>query len=523
MKSFSSFTNIIAEEERTKVTQRGLQWQIPVEPQSTTPQPTKTTKKPKVVKQSEVSAANIQQNVQRALDKKREEAVKRGYIDPVTGRVQERGVVTNRIRAGSLGYGDPGNDPLKYGINPADVAKEKGSLFQRAVSTSRPERRAARSEIRRGIRSIQTRYPVSGQNTATSFRGFSRGIGFKPSPTDISTLHRMARPETSPQSAASLSSQLGVGSGRRAQAASDAARDIMAEPQRQAQQAAQRSATQSAALANLQQAINKPEVKPVQQPKPLTASQVKPLQSAPKPSPVSAAALTPPKPKVVTPAPAPAPKPETINLGRVNREPLKIQKPSPVQVTTVANKPISSSEKIANAVVKASNQVRADIAAEKAAETAKTIKRMGRLGALTTGIGAAVDAATVYTQKRGEGYSKPRALGAGLSQAGGGLAGAATGARIGGAIAGLPGAVVGGIGGYTVGSGAGKEIFKAVTGDPSTKLTTQGVLTNIRKSVPQNIRAQVPANVRKGFTDFVKASGRAYGNWRRSQEGKDGK
>ncbi len=86
-----------------------------------------------------------------------------------------------------------------------------------------------------------------------------------------------------------------------------------------------------------------------------------------------------------------------------------------------------------------------------------------------------------------------------------------------------PGAVVGGITGYTAGSGAGKEIFKAVTGDPSTKLTTQGVLTNIRKSVPQNIRAQVPANVRKGFTDFVKASGRAYGNWRRSQEGKDGK
>jgi len=261
---------------------------------------------------------------------------------------------------------------------------------------------------------------------------------------------------------------------------------------------------------------NLPPEKPTPAP---AAPKPTPAPAAPKPTP--ATVTTPPKPKVVTPVPAPAPKPETIDLGRVNREPLKIQTSSPVKVTTATNKPLASSDKLANAVVKASNKVRADIAAEKAKEAAKTVKQMGRLGALTTGIGAAVDAASIYKQKRGqEGFSRNRALGAAASQAGGGLTGAATGARLGGAIAGLPGAVVGGIAGYTAGSGVGKEIFNKITGDPSTKLTTKGVLTNIRKAVPQEVRAQVPANVRKTFVNLVKDTGRVYGNWRRSQEGK---
>ena len=42
----------------------------------------------------------------------------------------------------------------------------------------------------------------------------------------MTTLQRMARPETSPRSAAFLSGQLGTGAGRRAQAAADAAKDI---------------------------------------------------------------------------------------------------------------------------------------------------------------------------------------------------------------------------------------------------------------------------------------------------------
>ena len=503
MKSFQNFANNIVEAEaperpRTNVSGPEI---LPMQPEGETPTKTKRKAGSRVVRQSEVSA-----NIQRALDKKREEAVRRGYVNPVTGRVQERGVITNRIRAGSLGYGDPGNDPSRYGINPANVAAEKQTLFQRAVSTSKPERRAARREINQGIRSIENRYPGASGRTDTSFRGFSLSIS-QPSPSrsDISTLQRMARPSTSAQSAAALSSQLGTGAVRRAQAASDAAQDISSyEKQR---------AFHQRVLGAIQ---NLPPEKPTPAP---AAPKPTPAPAAPKPTP--ATVTTPPKPKVVTPAPAPAPKPETIDLGRVNREPLKIQTSSPVKVTTATNKPLASSDKLANAVVKASNKVRADIAAEKAKEAAKTVKQMGRLGALTTGIGAAVDAASIYKQKRGqEGFSRNRALGAAASQAGGGLTGAATGARLGGAIAGLPGAVVGGIAGYTAGSGVGKEIFNKITGDPSTKLTTKGVLTNIRKAVPQEVRAQVPANVRKTFVNLVKDTGRVYGNWRRSQEGK---
>jgi len=64
----------------------------------------------------------------------------------------------------------------------------------------------------------------------------------------------------------------------------------------------------------------------------------------------------------------------------------------------------------------------------------------------------------------------------------------------------------------------GSKAYNVITGDPKKKVTTQGVLTNIRKAVPQSVRAQVPANVRKGFTDFVKSAGRTYGDWQRSQQ-----
>ena len=213
MKSFQNFAKTIVEQEqeRTKITQRGLQWQIPTEPQSAAPKPIK---KPKVIKQSEVSAAN-----------KRTEAIRKGYVDQ-GGRVQERGVVTNRIRASALGYGDAGKDPSRYGINPSKVAAEKGTLFKRATSPLKAERRAARSEIKSAVRSIEKRYPGATQRTDTSFRGFSRGVDYKPTQGDMTTLQRMARPETSPRSAAFLSGQLGTGAGRRAQAAADAAKDI---------------------------------------------------------------------------------------------------------------------------------------------------------------------------------------------------------------------------------------------------------------------------------------------------------
>ena len=97
-----------------------------------------------------------------------------------------------------------------------------------ATSPLKPERKAARKEIKTAVKSIEKRYPGATERTGTSFRGFSRSVSTpKPSPQDISTLQRMARPETSLKSAQSLSVKLGgTGAGKRAQAASDAAKDI---------------------------------------------------------------------------------------------------------------------------------------------------------------------------------------------------------------------------------------------------------------------------------------------------------
>ena len=227
MKSFQNFAyNIVEAEQKTKtrITVSGPEI-LPMQPETETSKP--RGKKTKVVKQSEVSA-DIKS---KAAERKRLEAIQKGYISP-EGRVQEKGVLTNRIRASALGYGDPGKNPAKYGINPANVASEKGTLFKRAVSPLKVERRAARSEIKRGVKSILKNYPVQ---SGTSFRGFSRSVSqTPPSRSDISTLHRMARPQTSSQSAAALSGQLGIGAGRRAQAASDAAKDIASYEKRSA-------------------------------------------------------------------------------------------------------------------------------------------------------------------------------------------------------------------------------------------------------------------------------------------------
>jgi len=500
MKSFHKFVNITEADvkQQTKVNVIAPEI-LPVQPEGQTSAPTKS-KKTKGVDQVKVSA-DIKA---RAAAKKKAEAIKKGYVSP-EGRVQERGVITNRIRAAALGYGDKGKDPTKYGINPAEVSKNKTTLFQRALSSSRPERRSARREIKKAVRSIETRYPGSTERTATSFRGFSRGVGYTPSKSDISTLQRMARPETTSQAAARLSSQLGTGSGKRAQAASDAARDIASEPQRQAQQAIKRASKKATGFANLQQAIDSDIKAP--KPKPLTKAQVAPKKIT----------VEPIKQPVVTPAPKVA-KPQNVDLV-LNRPKFTSPKSSPLNVSTIAKQPIASSEKLADTVIKASKQVRADIAAEKAAERAKMMKGLGTAGKALSLLGAGIEAKKGYDIAKAIGGSQKRSIGAGAARAVGSVAGGVIGGTL-GSIAGPIGSAAGAYGGLTTGAELGSKIYDVVTGDPKKKVTTQGVLTNIRKAVPQEIRAKVPANLRKGFTDFVKTAGRSYGNWQRSQEGK---
>ena len=233
--------------------------------------------------------------------------------------------------------------------------------------------------------------------------------------------------------------------------------------------------------------------------------------------PTSAPAATKP-----TPAPAaqkPLPK---LNLDKYKVKPLDPIKPviatssNYKPITTVAQKPLST-DKIADAVVKASKQVRADIATEKAAERSKIMKGLGTAGKVLGAVQTGIEAKKGYDIAKAMGSSERRSLGAGAARAFGTAAGGVVGGVL-GSVAGPIGSAAGAAAGVTVGAQLGSRAYDAITGDPKKKVTTQGVLTNIRKAVPQEIRAQVPANLRKGFTDFVKSAGRTYGNWQRSQQ-----
>ena len=475
MKSFQNFAYTITEaEERVKTNPAKLnvsQPILPMQPEGETAPSKPASPKKKTSKPAGTSKPKGS----------RVEAIKKGYVSP-EGRVQERGVITNRIRAGALGYGDAGKDPSKYGINPVEVSKEKGTLFARATSPLKKEKRVARSEIKKAVKSIEKRYPEATQR-GTSFRGFSRSVSTpKPSPQDISTLQRMARPETSLKSAQSLSVKLGgTGAGKRAQAASDAAKDIKSYEK-------QRGFHSRVLQAIKELPPEKPEVKI---PKPTT------------------------KPKIDVKAKPVAPSSVTLSLTRpevpkVSKGPsLSVSTPKPT--TTAAN-----IEKVGKSLLK---QMRADKTAEKAAKAVATAKAWKAAGGLASGVAAAYDAKTGYERAKAAGASERRALGSGAARAVGGLLGGAVGSTV-GSVAGLPGAIVGGTAGYTAGSELASRAYNKVTGPLGKKLTTQGVLTNIRTAVPKEVRAQIPTNIRKGFTDFVKSAGRTYGNWSRSQEAK---
>ena len=446
------------------------------------------------VSQAAVSKTNAEKIAQRALDKKKEEAIKKGYVNP-EGRVQERGVVTNRIRAAALGYGDKGKDPTKYGINPAEVSKNKTTLFQRALSSSRPERRSARREIKKAVKSIETRYPGATERTATSFRGFSRSVGYTPSKSDISTLQRMARPETTSQAAARLSSQLGAGAGNRAQAAADAARDIVAEPQRQAQQALKRTSKKTTGFADLQKALDKNIVTP--RPNPITKQQVQPRKRS---TSVTSSNRT------------------QAWQGPTKAQPVAPPKTPPTPTRAAVAGPVTSSSKdVAKQIGK---EVRKTLSADRAATRAASTKAWTRAAKGLGVVGAGLEGKFAFDTAKASGASTKRALGAGIARAAGGLLGAAGGA-LAGSIAGPIGSIGGGTLGYTQGADKATKLYNRITGDPNKKVTTQSVIRNVgnvyREKVPTNIRAKVPEGVKKTFKDFLMKAGKQYGNWQRSQ------
>lgn len=312
---------------------------------------------------------------------------------------------------------------------------------------------------------------------------------FSVSEKDKKILQRMARPTTSIPSAQSLTRQLGTGAGRRAAAASQAAKDI--------------------ADFEKQRGFHQRVLQAVKDLPPETPVKPKPTPEVVKPKPIPAT------PAAVKPA-APV-KPSSVTLSLTKPDVPKVSKGPSLSVSTPRPTTTAANiEKVGKSLLK---QMRADKTAEKAAKAVATAKAWKAAGGLASGVAAAYDAKTGYERAKAAGASERRALGSGAARAVGGLLGGAVGSTV-GSVAGLPGAIVGGTAGYTAGSELASRAYNKVTGPLGKKLTTQGVLTNIRTAVPREIRAQIPTNIRKGFTDFVKSAGRTYGNWSRSQEAK---
>lgn len=223
------------------------------------------------------------------------------------------------------------------------------------------------------------------------------------------------------------------------------------------------------------------------------------------------------KPKVTTSLPQAKVTKSTLTTAKPKE--LKIPKPAAPKIKPLSATRTTQSQKLADTVVKAAKQVRSEIAAEKAAERAKVMKGIGTAGKVLGVVGTGIEAKKGYDIAKAMGSSQKRSIGAGAARAiGSGLGGVVGGTL--GSVAGPVGSAVGATAGLTVGAELGSKAYNVITGDPKKKVTTQGVLTNIRKAVPQSVRAKVPTDVRKGFTNFVKSTGKTYGDWQRSQEAK---
>ena len=403
--------------------------------------------------------------------------------------------------------GKPGvRSATPQGVQNFLLNRETGGMSRRSIPAE--QGRAAQQRVAQSMQnpnvvadiSARINQEVGGRRAETS----TPAEPFSVSEKDKKILQRMARPTTSIPSAQSLTRQLGTGAGFRAQAEADAAAGSAAEPETQRRRAQARAQRRSQGFADLQRAID---------------AQPEPQSSTPKPTPAPKVVKPKPTPAAVKPTPAPTVlKPPKIDLSKYKAPQVNLGtlKPVPAKATRLAPSATSSTSNLASTV---NSMVRRNKAAEKVASRAasQTLKNIGRAATIA---GTAFDVQQGYKASREEGGSVKRAIGAGISRGAGGLVGAATGARIGGMLAGAPGAVVGGVIGYTGGAEGLSNVYKKVTGDVGKKLTTQGVLTNIRKAVPQELRAQVPAGSRKTFTDFVKTAGRTYSNLTRSQDAK---
>jgi len=237
-----------------------------------------------------------------------------------------------------------------------------------------------------------------------------------------------------------------------------------------------------------------------------------PTPTAPKPTPTPTA----PKPTPTPTAPKPV-APSSVSLSLTRSSAPKVSAGPTLSVSTPKPEPITAGNlgKVVTDVMKTEREAKAAEKAAKAVKTAKTLSGAAKVAGL---LGAGIEAKGAYDIARSKGAGFKTSVGAAAARGLGALGGAAVGGAL-GSVLGPVGSVAGGVAGYTAGSQLASKAYDVLRGDVTKPITSQSVLRNIRRAVPQDVRAQVPAGARKAFRDLVTSTGRAYGNWQRSQGG----
>ena len=308
--------------------------------------------------------------------------------------------------------------------------------------------------------------------------GSSTPKPFPVSQKDMKTLQRMARPETSQQSVKSLKASLGTGAGKRAQAASDAAKDI----QKSLDKLDKEKAFHQRVLKAVQ---DLPPEKSIPTSSRTTAQKAKPgiykvptsrQLPAPSPTPVSKQLSTPAPTAVKTP-------PKEVKLPK----PAKPKLTQPKVTTKGIEKSITSALKADRKAAAAAKNIEK---ASKAAKVAKAFKVATRIAAP---VAAGLDAYGGYQAARETGASQKRSIGAGIARAAGGLIGGAAGGAV-GSVLGPAGSVAGTVGGYGAGSELGTKIYNKLTGPVGKDFKVSDLGKNIKSGI---------ASGKKSFKSFV--------------------
>ena len=311
--------------------------------------------------------------------------------------------------------------------------------------------------------------------------GSSTPKPFPVSQKDMKTLQRMARPETSQQSVKSLKASLGTGAGKRAQAASDAAKGIKQ-------------------YLDKEKVFHQRVLKAVQD--------LPPEKSIPTSSRTTAQKAKPGIYKVPTSRQLPAPSPAPVSKQLSTPAPTAVKTPPKEVKLPKPAKPKLTQPKVTTKGIEKSitNALQAD---RKAADAAKNIEKAAKASKIAKGfkvatriaapVAAGLDAYGGYQAARETGASQKRSIGAGIARAAGGLIGGAAGGAV-GSVLGPAGSVAGTVGGYGAGSELGTKIYNKLTGPVGKDFKVSDLSKNVKSGLK---------SAGKSYTTFVSQANKA--------------